>query len=374
MILLIIIGAIFLVVHQLKKMYIHNWDKGITATLDISHQAVYPGTEIILTETITNRKWLPLPIIKVKFEVDRSFKFAESVENTNVTDKSYKSDAFSIMCFQRIIRRIPVTCTQRGYYWIENMDVVSSDIMMDSVLGAEFPIKKSITVYPASVDSQIVDVIYQGIMGDILTKQYIYDDPFEFRGIREYQNYDNMKTINWKASAKTGEWKVNMHDFTARQEVCILLNLENEGIWEYETLKENSISMACSLACRLAAQGIGVSIISNGTDKMTGETIYIGSGSDEGHQQNILMTLSRIDLKESFEDFAKILSEGYSKWEMSQMPILISINKKESIQKEYQKIAKKAGNAIWVCPYHSDMKCDIVDYPELKVMKWEVSR
>lgn len=374
MILLAILGVIFVMVLGLKNTYIKNWNKGITAELDVSQQEVYPGTEIILTETITNRKWLPLPIIKVKFEVDRSFLFAESVENTNATDKNYKSDAFSILCYQRIIRKIPVTCTRRGYYWLESMDVVSSDILMDSVLGAVYPIQKSITVYPEPISDEEIDIVYRGIMGDVLTKQYIYDDPFEFRGIREYQNYDSMKLINWKASAKTGEWKVNMHDYTARQEVCILLNLESEGIWEYEKLKETSISIASALACRLSSQGIGVSILSNGIDKLTHEAVVIGSGSDEGHRQNMLLGLSRIDLTQKMQDFGQLLSEKTESWDTSMMSILISTSKKQGVQDALIELAKKTQGAFWICPLHADMACDITQSEEIKVMRWEVQR
>ena len=37
------------------------------------------------------------------------------------------------------------------------------------------------------------------------------EDPFEYRGIREYQPYDDMRSVNWKATAKTGDLKVNQN-------------------------------------------------------------------------------------------------------------------------------------------------------------------
>lgn len=372
-----ILGVIVLMAWKLQSIYVGNWNKGITAEIDISQNEVLPGTEIILTETITNRKWLPLPIIKVKFEVDKSFIFAESVENTNATDKNYKSDAFSILCYQRIIRRIPVTCTKRGYYFLDNMDVVSTDIWMDRVLGAMYPIQKSITVYPKPITTEQIDIVYQGIMGEVLTRQYIYDDPFEFRGIREYQSYDSMKLINWKASAKTGEWKVNMHDFTIRQEICILLNLESEGIWEYEELKETSISLANALANRLSRQGISVSIISNGIDGMTQQAVRIESGSDEGHRQHMLLTLSRIDLTQKMQDFGTLLTNKIENWNTLTMPILISTSKKQGVQDAMTALASKSKGIFWICPLHAEMACDISDNVSrqgVKVMRWEVQR
>jgi uncharacterized protein (DUF58 family) len=68
------------------------------------------------------------------------------------------------------------------------------------------------------------------VNGVMQTKRQFLEDPFEYRGMREYQPYDDMKSINWKATAKTGDFKVNLHDFTTVRSVRIFLNLEDTGI------------------------------------------------------------------------------------------------------------------------------------------------
>ena len=208
--LIVILAAILFILFIIKKLYKTNWNKGISANLSLSDNEAFPGDEIILTETIVNNKWLPLPMIKVKFEVDKSFVFNDIVVNTNVSDKCYKSDVFSILFYQKIIRKLPFICTKRGYYQIKSMDVVSTDVFMDSVLASIFPVSENIIVYPEPINSEAVEVPFNRLMGTILTKHYAYEDPFEFRGIREYQTYDTMKSINWNASARTGDLKVNI--------------------------------------------------------------------------------------------------------------------------------------------------------------------
>ena len=109
---LILMGiSVCLVLFIIKKIYVKNWHKGIAAGIDISRDTTFPGEELILTETIVNRKWLPLPMIQVKFEIDRSFVFGDEVVNTNVSDHCYKSDVFSLLFYQKITRRLPFTCT-----------------------------------------------------------------------------------------------------------------------------------------------------------------------------------------------------------------------------------------------------------------------
>lgn len=370
---LIFIGTgIALLLYMIKVIYIKNWSKGISVEINLSESEVYPGDEVHLTEIITNDKWLPLPMINVKFAIDRNLVFSEMDMNTSVSDQCYKSEVFSILFYQKITRRIPFKCTKRGYYPIESVDVVSTDLFMDSILVIVIPMHQHITVYPEPINSDDVDIPYNRIMGTILAKRYTYEDPFEFRGIREYQTYDTMKSINWNASARTGELKVNVHDYTASQEVCILLNLEDEGIWEYEILKEKSISMACSLSYRLTLQGIGVSIISNGADKITGDQLCIESGSDEGHRNTIITGLSRIDLKKDMKEFAVLMEEQCKKVDKASMVVMISTCKKDKLQQEYNRFISEVAEGIWIFPVHPEMDCEFGKVNSSSIMKWEV--
>ena len=124
------------------------------------------------------------------------------------------------------MRKIPLVCTRRGYFTIDNINLVSTDVMMDKTLATVVRLDRTIMVYPEEISSQQAEIPYRRIMGTVLTRQYTYEDPFEFRGIRQYETYDSLKDVNWTASAKTGELKVNVHVYTAARQGCILLNLE----------------------------------------------------------------------------------------------------------------------------------------------------
>lgn len=370
---LILMGAaVFLILFIVKKIYAKNWHKGIATGIDVSKEIVYPGEEIILTETVINRKWLPLPMIQVKFEVDKSFVFGNEVLNTKVSDHCYKSDVFSLLFYQKITRRLPLVCTKRGFFTINAIDVVSTDVLMDAVLATVFPVEKTITVYPKPVNAGEVDIPYNRIMGTVLTRQYSYEDPFEFRGIREYQTYDSLRDINWKASARTGELKVNIHDYTASQQVCILLNLEKVGIWDYEELREKGISMACSLACRLTEQGVGVSVISNGRDKITGRELVLQSGCDESHRRNLLIQHSRIDLKREQRDFEICVKEHIGEMKEGSLYVMISSSKREALQRYYEELAEHSAGSFWIYPMNAgfDTRFDFVARAD--IIPWEV--
>lgn len=355
-----------------RKIYIKNWLRGVEAGIEVSKNTTFPGDELILTETVVNRKWLPLPMVMVKFEVDRSFVFGNDVVNTNVSDYCYKSDVFSLLFYQKIIRNIPLVCTKRGYFTIDRLNIVSTDVMMDKTLASYFDVGKAITVYPAEASSSEVDIPYRRIMGTVLTRQYTYEDPFEFLGIRQYQTYDSLKDVNWTASAKTGELKVNVHAHTAAQQVCILLNLEKDGVWDYEELKEKAISMACSLACRLTRQAVAVSVLANGKDIITGNELLIEAGCDEGHRTNIMTALARLDLKKPCRDFEVVIREHIKELGDDMIYCMISTSRREPLQRYFAGLAVQSEGSLWIYPCHKSFENNFDYLGDVDVVRWEV--
>ena len=72
-----------------------------------------------------------------------------------------------------------------------------------------------------------------------------------------------MNTINWKASAKSGELMVNSHDYTSSIQVHIYLNLERISLLLHNDIMEESICLASAFAAALIRQGLPVSISYN---------------------------------------------------------------------------------------------------------------
>ena len=82
------------------------------------------------------------------------------------------------------------------------------------------------------------------LLGELETRRNQMEDPYTFRGIREYTYGDTYGKINWKATAKASKLMVNMYGYTSEQRVRILLNLETNIMVKTEYLQEMSIRMA----------------------------------------------------------------------------------------------------------------------------------
>lgn len=282
--------------------YRQNWYRHVTVTLWFETQALYAGETTKLFEVIENRKAMPIPVLEVGFHAKKELDFAHT-ENASVSDYIYKRDIFSVLGRQKITREIPLTCTKRGRYEIKEADITSyslfyrkrfsravenceykkkndagietnASIKNDASKKGDISIKNDasiendagtvIYVYPKMTDVSQLITVCEHMLGTIQCAKRLYEDPFAFRTIRGYTAQDPMKTINWKASAKTGSLMVNTFDSVMSQKAMIFLDVEDNGILRREDLVEESIAVAATLMRRLLRQSIEVGLCMNG--------------------------------------------------------------------------------------------------------------
>ncbi len=369
---LILIGAAAIYWLQ-NVLYEKYWSKNLIASVEFEKKQAVKGDTVNLIEVITNNKILPLLMVRLKFVVDRSLKFHDVEESVAVSDQCYKNDIFSLLFYQKITRTLPFVCKKRGFYTISNVDLVSSNLFLNIQFVENRPMYTELTVFPEMADGNKLEIPFKRIMGELLSRRYLYEDPFEFRGIREYSTSDTMSSINWKATAKTGDFKVNVHDYTSSQEVCILLNLENETQWEDDYLMEECISVAAGLADKLVGADVSMKLISNGCDLYSKEGVKLSGGSSAGHIDSILTSLARMDLSLPKTSFAEILTELAGKESDNTLYVMVSLACGNILQKAYEELAVKSSGAMWIIPYRHKPEYDIKLCPSVEVFPWEVT-
>jgi uncharacterized protein (DUF58 family) len=193
----------------------------------------------------------------------------------------------------------------------------------------------------------------------------MYEDPFAFRGIREYTMTDPMKTINWKASAKAGGLMVNTFDSTLTERVMIYLDLQDEGIIRHERLIEEGISVAASVAEKLIARGMEVGLavnVSEETDSVqrkadVKQSNYVRVEPAAGRSQLtcIERILARRKADEPAMPFVELLAEPAE----DAIAVIVSRNTNEvkyALEKSGmpERMAKDGMSVMWVLPYGDD--------------------
>lgn len=369
----IIIGA-FLFSYLVTYLYSRMWSENLEVKVDFKEEAVTEGMDSELTETISNRKWMFLPMLQVGFETHKNLRFGQE-ENVSVSDLCYKRDIFSVGGFQKITRTIPFHCSKRGFYEIESADLITRSPLLTKKLHKAEKQNTYIYGYPKLIDDALLEISFQKIMGEIQAKKNIYEDPFEFRGVREYQPTDPMSKINWKASAKSDDWMVNLYGSTNAQDITILLDLEDETAWKYDDIHEEQIRLAVTLTARFVDAGIPVGLITNGKDIKMNEILCFNAGTGKQQFFNVCRGLARIDLGKDKEAMAQmVLKERENLEHLQKTYIMISKNQREDCYEAFSSLLHQGVNGFWISTRYNDMEWKLPKHAVLPVIDWEVER
>lgn len=376
-ILLFVIGAA--IIYWLQMVFCKlTWNRKLQADATFSENQAKEGDTVKLTVTVENKKFLPILTVKTNIEVDRGLEFQDQ-SNLAISDKNYRSEIFSMRGNERVQRDIPLFCAKRGYYHIDGMDFVGNDLFYTRRFLAHQKINTSICVYPGKTDARQLMVATQKMTGETVVRSSDCDDPFTFRGIRQYQSFDSIRDINWKASAKTGDLRVNIHDFTADQEIAIILDTEWDALLRPDSLLEESIRIAASMADEFIGQGVMTSMYTNGHDCLTDETFSIGGGANAQHSSAIFYGLARMQLKKQKEASTIIELIKKQTEQMDAQPnrkvswVFISTETNERVAAAWKELSERAVKAYWIVPAHSgnEIPEEMLRNPD--VMYWEVA-
>lgn len=309
MIVLLGIGAAAFALYIVQKLFYGKlWNRNLKVSIQFASPSLFEGEQGKLQEIVENRKRLPLPMLKVKFQTDRHLLF-DNGQGSRTTDLYYRNDVFHIGGGEKITRTLTFLAGRRGYYGITSIDLVSTDLFMTIQVVDSLKARQYLYVYPRPFDNKAFRQSLQQLNGEVLAKRHLLEDPFEYRGIREYQPFDDMKSINWKATAKTGDLKVNQRGYTALKAVRIFFNMEDRGVLKKEECVEASLQMVAGLSRFFLSQGISVACYGNGVDIVSHDPVILPSSAGKGQLEAVYRALARVDTDQDTVDFSKLFEE-----------------------------------------------------------------
>jgi uncharacterized protein (DUF58 family) len=354
------VGLLALLIYIAQRyLYRRFWQQGLHVELLFSSSALVEGERGELLEVIENRKRLPLPMLKVKFQTDRNLAFLGDKDHSGTTDQYYRNDVFQIGGKEKITRILPFVGKKRGYYKIKEIDLVASDLFLTAEMMEGMETDRYLYVYPKPYADQSLQNSLRQLQGEVLAKRHIIEDPFEFRGIREYQPTDDMRSVNWKATAKTGELKVNLKNYTALKTIRIFLDLEDHGILKKEDSVEVTIQLAAAMAECFLSTGMQVACYGNGKDKISSDLMELPASAGAGQLENIYRALARIDTSQEVAPFAETFRERLMTEAKGAMTILIAPNAYDDTEKLFTDFTETGGDFLWFYPTLDKKEPDI---------------
>ena len=331
------------------SLYRNHWENGLKASVSFVEKEIQEGEMFTIKEVIENNKRLPLPTLVIKFMMDRNLQCTDK-NQTSRTDKQYRTDTMCIMSHERITKMIEGVGTKRGYYSIDEIHYVTTDLLYRHVYTKSEPNKALLYVYPARSKCVKLPEIISHMNGEFFEERMLWEDSMDFRGVRDYSPTDPMRKINWKASAKTGELKVNQYHDSTNRRLTIFLKVSQKGILRYYDLIEESIRICRNFIEEFVSKGISVRIISNGVDMKTKQEIYIREGAGANHVEACLKQLSRMDIYSATRDMQEIIAEQQAT--TNEVTLLISAEQTDALAHAYMKYGKETALSTWLVPIH----------------------
>ena len=277
-----------------------------------SRDEVYEGEKIELNETLSNYKWLPVPWVKTEITTSRWLDFAgNQAEVTH--DARYVPSFFYARSYKRIRRSWNVVCEKRGVYSIDRVTVVASDLFGVGCGSMPVDVHTGVMVLPGTVDLGGMFISSRYLQGDNVVRRQLVTDPFRISGVREYSPSDPMKSIHWLSSAKTGRLMVKNEEYTTRQSLTVVLNMQSIRYEKFQVVEqeriENCIRVAATLLENTLESNMPVRLTANYSGKKEGhDCLDSGESWGQWHVMEQFRTLARMEMTSSL-DFESYLEQ-----------------------------------------------------------------
>ena len=257
------------ILYLLWSLTIQLGMKRLNCWRTFSRESFFEGESGELTEVVRNDTPFLIPWLRVESCISPHIRLG-SQDNLQISGEMYYCSFFTMMPYQQIRRRHKVTFLKRGAYNLGNAALTSGDILGAFEQSRSQNLSTPVMVYPRLLDPEELPIPISQMLGDLSRRQQLQQDPFLVRGIRTYQPGDPVRDIHWPATARMGEAQVRLHDYSARNKLLVVLNVQyqelqlNNYIPDTESGPiEEGIRLAASICVHGLRSGLAAGIAAN---------------------------------------------------------------------------------------------------------------
>jgi len=186
------------------------------------HRACF-GEDVPLRVAITNDKLLPLPWVSFEDEI----KGRLAIRDATIVERG-SSQAFTqvlaIGPYQRVERRLSVTCGRRGLHRLGPVRLASGDPVGCRTLTKRIDVFDELLVYPKVFTLGPPGIVPDVLLGDARAARRAMEDPTRVVGHRQYRPGDALRMIDWRATARSPIALVRVCEPTANLRVALFLD------------------------------------------------------------------------------------------------------------------------------------------------------
>lgn len=259
----------------------------------------FPGETIELRVEVENRKYLPVPWLRV----EDSWPAAVGPEDETILRATHTPEygmlvnLFALRWYERNRRTYGLLLRKRGVYRIGPARLESGDIFGIFEDRREDESYDYLTVFPESVPFGDLRLPSEDPFGDRRARRRLYEDPNRPMGVRDYRPEDEFRRVHWPATAHTGDLQVKVYQPVSAQVLVICLNVSTlPRYWEgtLPGLLEHLVKVTAALVMRGIKDGYRVGLVSNGCLAHADQPFRVPPGRSPAQLAHLLATLAGV--------------------------------------------------------------------------------
>ncbi len=298
-----LISAFILVLFPAAHWWNRHALRGVTYERQFSHTRAFPGERVRLTVQVDNRKFLPVPWLRIRDEFPRAVSPVDLQSGEGLLAPSHEQERgflvslLSLRWYERVRRRYVLQCLRRGVYSLGPVRYQSGDLFSLFHTERSERAAQRVIVYPQVVPLRELGIPAKAPFGDTRAPRQLFQDPSRFMGCRDHQPYDSFRHIHWKATARQGDLKVKVYEPMVSLSIVICVNVATfahpwQGV--RPELLEHAIVVAASLANYAVDREYIVGLVANGAMPHADQPLKVLPGRSPDQLAHILEVLAGV--------------------------------------------------------------------------------
>lgn len=225
-----------------------------------------PGQSALLNLMVCNQKGWPRPMVFLKLHLDPIFEVREA--DFVQKDILGKGRTVRLVTWLKPHRQaswhLEVTLPRRGRYLLEPLYLGSGDFLGLTEMTRRVTGLQELIVPPRESTAPSLNAAMGGLMGELMTTRFLYQDPILTAGCRPYTSQDPMRSIAWKQSARGMGLISKQYDATTEPRVTVLVHADASSEEQMPAVEE-CYSMARTVCRMLEEKAVIYRLVVNST-------------------------------------------------------------------------------------------------------------
>lgn len=256
---------VLLAVFWLSRYLSARWTNSLQATRTMSAEQLEIGQSVQIQLRLDNRDTLPVLWVLIDDVLPKPALFgpppAIELEGNNLRICNVPAKSSRVLAYKLTARR-------RGYYQIGPAIAETGDLLG---LHRRFRTITSVAyllVLPKLIPLAGYDISSRRPVGEVKVTYRLLEDPTMISGIRQYQNGDPLRSIHWRATARTGTLQCKQYQPTSVAGASVVLDLHVASNPDHhEPVRSDlAVTAAASICHTLMQMQQQFGLISNGRD------------------------------------------------------------------------------------------------------------